>query len=124
MSVQKRARALQNKKRQELQARCPALRSSVRSGPRQVLPLIPATPIPRGKRIVIGRDSNGHVCALPDESRFLHTHILGVPGSGKSSAITHQLRQDIYNNAAVVLLDPHGNDPSSVLNKTVRWLDS
>ena len=124
MSLQKRARALRNKKRQELQARCPALRSSARSGPRQVLPLIPATPIPRGKRIVIGRDSNGHVCALPDESRFLHTHILGVPGSGKSSAITHQLRQDIYNNAAVVLLDPHGNDPSSVLNKTVRWLDS
>jgi len=124
MNLQKRAKALRQQKRRELEAKYPTLRAAPKPISARLLPLAPAVPTSQGKRIVIGRDSHGQICALPDASRFLHTHIMGVPGSGKSTAITHELRQDIYNNAAVVLLDPHGNDPSSVLNKTARWLAS
>jgi hypothetical protein len=55
---------------------------------------------PRSKRIVMGRDRGGLVFSIDDASRYLHTHIIGVPKSGKSNAIAHELRQDVCNNAA------------------------
>jgi hypothetical protein len=85
-------------------------------------PLVPAPVRYWCKRIVLGRDSNGLPFSLDDNSRFLHTHIIGVPSSGKSSAITHGAKQDIQNGACVVALDPHGNHPGSVFNKIAQWI--
>jgi hypothetical protein len=117
------ARRLREEKRQELEALYPALRT-----PSLTRPVAAATPAPsrtiaaRESRIVIGRDPRGLVFSIPDASRFLHNHIVGVPGSGKSNAILHSLKQDILNGAAVVLLDPHGNQSDSVFERTIYWL--
>jgi hypothetical protein len=121
ITIKARGRALREAKRRALEARYPALKKSPAPKPP---PLVPAPANYWCKRMVLGRDSNNLVFSLDDNSRFLHTHIIGVPGSGKSNAITHGSRQDIQNGACVIKLDPHGNDPSSVHNKNVQWLDA
>jgi hypothetical protein len=118
-SIKARGQALRAEKRSALEARYPALK-------RKIVPtsakLVPPLAKDWGKRIVLGRDSNDMVFALDDSSRFLHSHVIGVPGSGKSNAITHGVKQDILNGACVVVLDPHGNHPGSVFNKAAQWI--
>jgi hypothetical protein len=113
------AQALREKFRRELHERNPALRVRARTPTPKAAIARPAAP---GKRIVLGTDAAGLPFALPDASRPLHTHILGVPGSGKSFAMFHQIRQDIMNGAAVIVLDPHGAHDQSIFNLTMRWL--
>ena len=118
-SIKVRGQALRNEMRRALEVRYPALKKK----PTPKLPSsVPALPKYWGKRIVLGRDSNGLPFSLDDSSSFLHTHIIGVPGSGKSNAIAHGVRQDILNGACVIVLDPHGNHPNSVFNKTAQWI--
>jgi hypothetical protein len=119
ITIKARARALREEKRRLLEARYPALKKRPASKP---TPLVPAPVKHWGKRIVLGRDSNNLVFSLDDGCRFLHTHIIGVPGSGKSNAIAHGVKQDLLNGACVVVLDPHGADKNSVFNKTAQWI--
>ncbi len=107
-SIKVRGRVLRAQKRRALENLYPALKKW--SAPKPA-PLVPAPVRYWCKRIVLGRDSNGLPFSLDDNSRFLHTHIIGVPGSGKSNAIAHGVRQDILNGACVVVLDPHGSHP-------------
>ena len=123
MILQHRAAALRERYRAELHKRYPSLRQTARSKP-AVPSEVPQTSATRGKRIVIGVDPNGLPFVLPDSSRSLHTHILGVPKSGKSFAMFHQIRQDILNGASVIVLDPHGAHAQSIFNLTMRWLVS
>jgi hypothetical protein len=119
ITIKARARALREEKRRALEALYPALKKRPVSVP---APPVPA-PVKRwGKRIVLGRDSNNLVFSLDDDSRFLHTHIIGVPGSGKSTHIMHGARQDVQNGACVIKFDPHANDPNSLYNKNAQWL--
>jgi hypothetical protein len=120
MNLHQRAQALRDKIRRELHHRNPALR--VMTPPPAPKMTRPAPPTAAGKRIIIGVDAAGLPFALPDASRALHTHILGVPKSGKSFAMFHQIRQDILNGAAVIVLDPHGAHDQSIFNLTMRWL--
>ncbi len=46
---------------------------------------------------------------LPDEQRARHTHIIGRPGSGKTSTQEHMIVQDIEEGHGVAVLDPHGD---------------
>jgi len=122
MNIRAQARLLRESKRRQLEALYPALRAKER--PTSAIPAPTALPARVGNRIVIGRDANGLLFSLSDEARFRHAHVIGAPGSGKSNSLAHQLRQDVYNGACVILLDPHGNDPESVYHKTLRWLSA
>src|ERR1700674_2787434 len=122
MTLKAQAQALREHKRRELELLYPALRRAPQPAPRTKP--APPTPVRRGKRIVLGRDSNELVFSPDAPSRFLHTHVIGVPGSGKSNCIVHGIRQDLLNNAAVVLFDPHGSHPDSGFTKTLRSLGS
>ena len=124
MTLRSHARHLREQKRRELEALYPALRAKPRPLAAPPVVSLPAPTRDRGQRIVIGRDRNGLVFSLSDESRFLHTHMIGVPKSGKSNAMIHGVRQDARNGAAVILLDPHGNHEDSVYNRTVQWLST
>jgi hypothetical protein len=119
VTLHQRAEALRGRFRADLRRRHPALR-----GKHTAVPKAPkAVPVPaNGKRIIIGVDAAGVPFALPDSSRALHTHIMGVPKSGKSFGMFHQIRQDILNGAAVIVLDPHGAHDQSIFNLTIRWL--
>ena len=113
-TIKARGRALREEKRRVLEVLYPALKKRPVSVP---APPVPA-PVKRwGERIVLGRDSNNLVFSLDDDSRFLHTHIIGVPGSGKSTHIMHGARQDVQNGACVIKFDPHANDPNSLYDK-------
>lgn len=120
MNLYQRAQALRDKFRRELHQRNPALRIRASTPVSKAVTSAPAAAA--GKRIILGVDSAGLPFALPDSSRSLHTHVLGVPGSGKSFGMFHQIRQDILNGAAVIVLDPHGANDRSIFNLTMRWL--
>lgn len=120
MNLLQRAKALRDKCRRELHQRNPALRVTARTPVRKAA--LPAPARAAGKCIILGVDGGGLPFALPDASRALHTHIMGVPKSGKSFGMFHQIRQDILNGAAVIVLDPHGAHDQSIFNLTMRWL--
>lgn len=46
---------------------------------------------------------------LTPDQRVRHTHIIGIPGTGKSSLLFNLIRQDIERGDGVGLLDPHGD---------------
>jgi hypothetical protein len=46
---------------------------------------------------------------LSPEHRVRHTHVIGVPGTGKSTFLLNLIRQDIESGAGVALFDPHGD---------------
>jgi hypothetical protein len=46
---------------------------------------------------------------LSPDQRVRHTHIIGIPGTGKSSLLFNLIRQDIKRGDGVGILDPHGD---------------
>lgn len=46
---------------------------------------------------------------LSPDQRVRHTHIIGIPGTGKSSLLFNLIRQDIEHGDGVGILDPHGD---------------
>lgn len=50
-----------------------------------------------------------HKVLLPRESRDRHTYIVGGTGTGKSTLLSHMIREDIQRGEGVILLDPHGD---------------
>ncbi len=89
MNLHQRDRALRNRFRRELHQRNPALGVARKPESKAAIPVSAG-----GKRIILGVDNAGLPFALPDTSRALHTHIMGVPKSGKSFGMFHQIRQD------------------------------
>lgn len=51
---------------------------------------------------------NHSVCISP-ENRKGHTHVIGKPGTGKSTVEEHMILDDIKNGDGVIVLDPHGD---------------
>jgi len=54
------------------------------------------------------------VC-IPDSVREKHAHLIGRPGSGKSTLQMHMILSDIMQGHGVAVLDPHGDLIESVL---------
>ncbi len=46
---------------------------------------------------------------LPAETRDRHTYIVGATGTGKSTLLTHMIKEDMERGEGVILLDPHGD---------------
>jgi len=46
---------------------------------------------------------------LPDDERQRHNHLIGKPGTGKSTTIEHMILSDIKQGHGVAVLDPHGD---------------
>jgi hypothetical protein len=66
----------------------------------------------RPSGLVIGdNEHNGQTVPvyLTADQRVRHTHIIGIPGTGKSSLLFNLIRQDIENGQGVGVLDPHGD---------------
>ena len=77
-----------------------------------------AAPPGHSSGLVLGdNEHNGDtapVCLSP-EQRVRHAHIIGVPGSGKSSLLFNLIRQDIQSGDGVAVLDPHGDLVDQIL---------
>ena len=57
---------------------------------------------------LIGTKRNGKPLILTPGDRALHTHVIGAPGTGKSSLFVHAICEDILDGHGVCLIDPHG----------------
>lgn len=67
--------------------------------------------------VVLGRTPDTTPLRLPWGVRNEHALFLGSTGSGKSTALTHYMRQAVALGESVILIDPHGNDPDSPYRK-------
>jgi len=72
------------------------------------LPDLPRTGFPMGT-------ADGEKVRLPRESRDRHTYIVGATGTGKSTLLLRMISEDIQRGEGVILLDPHGDLASAVL---------
>jgi hypothetical protein len=80
--------------------------------------LTKAAPAGQSSGLILGdNEHNGDVVpvCLSPEQRVRHAHIIGVPGSGKSSLLFNLIRQDIENGEGVAVLDPHGDLVEQIL---------
>lgn len=55
---------------------------------------------------------------LSPENRVRHTHIIGAPGTGKSTILLNLIRQDMENGEGLAVFDPHGDLIDTVLAMT------
>ena len=62
-----------------------------------------------GGDLDLGLSEGGKRLRLREEQRFLHMHVLGLSGKGKTSFLSSLIRQDIVNNQGVCVIDPHGS---------------
>jgi hypothetical protein len=61
-----------------------------------------------GGDLDLGLAEGGKRLRLREEQRFLHMHVLGLSGKGKTSFLSSVIRQDILNGQGVCVIDPHG----------------
>ena len=77
-----------------------------------------AAPITHPPGLFLGNNEHNDeivpVYISPDQ-RVRHTHIIGIPGTGKSSLLFNLIRQDIESGAGVGVLDPHGDLVEQIL---------
>ncbi|MFO1186261.1 MAG: hypothetical protein U1E87_01655 [Alphaproteobacteria bacterium] len=64
---------------------------------------------------LVGTKRNGRPLILSEGDRALHTHMVGAPGTGKSSYLVHAICADILDGHGVCLIDPHGPLAKGVL---------
>jgi hypothetical protein len=79
-----------------------------------------------GAGALIGRTTIQHPAAdktidvlIPDESRAVHTYVLGRTGSGKTNTLKNIVRHDLQMESSVVVIDPHGDLFEYALRHTV-----
>ena len=73
--------------------------------------------------IVLGRNKDGAAVFLPRRPRMEHTHVIGTTGGGKTTFLSHCIRQDIARRCGVLVVDPHGEHPDSMYRSLLAWLD-
>src|SRR6266849_6276047 len=61
-----------------------------------------------GGDVDLGLSEGGKRLRLREEQRFLHMHVLGLSGKGKTSFLSSLIRQDMVNRQGVCVIDPHG----------------
>ena len=74
------------------------------------------TKSPKEEGIVLGVGKNGKKFIFSDENLFLHTQIIGAPGSGKTNIIKYILEHRIKKNKAVIFIDYKGEI------ETLNWI--
>lgn len=57
----------------------------------------------------------GENITVDEQRRLRHSHIVGTTGSGKTNALAYLMKQDINRGRGIMLIDPHGGDPTSPL---------
>jgi hypothetical protein len=65
-----------------------------------------------GNPIVLGENQHAgevRTVTVSDEQRLRHTHVIGSSGSGKSTFLINQIRQDIDRGGGLAVFDPHGD---------------
>jgi DNA helicase HerA-like ATPase len=100
-------------------------RQAVRDELRLRFPHLLPAPAPAIDRsaIVLGRDEAGAPLFLPLRARLEHMHAIGTTGGGKSTLLTHCVRQDIIDGSGVLFVDPHGDHRGSPYRSLLAWLD-
>jgi hypothetical protein len=77
----------------------------------------------RGEGLVLGRvqyRDDRRLVAMPSESRYRHTFIVGKTGMGKSTLLENLIAADIQAGRGVGLIDPHGDLAETVLRLVPR----
>jgi len=59
--------------------------------------------------IPIGKDATGNNITLDNEALARHVHLIGVPGSGKTTLMFQMALADLAANRGFIILDPHGD---------------
>lgn len=59
--------------------------------------------------IPIGKDSLGNDISLDDEALARHVHLIGIPGSGKTTLMFQMVNADLAASRGFVIFDPHGD---------------
>lgn len=62
-----------------------------------------------------GLPGQSRLVCIPDVARMAHLHLVGRPGSGKSTVIEHMVLHDIQQGHGVALFDPHGDLTDRIL---------
>jgi tetratricopeptide (TPR) repeat protein len=62
-----------------------------------------------GGGIPIGTDSLGNDISFDDEALARHVHLIGIPGSGKTTLMFQMVNSDLAANRGFVIFDPHGD---------------
>jgi hypothetical protein len=57
----------------------------------------------------IGKDALGNSISLDDDALARHVHLIGVPGSGKTTLMYQMARADLDAGRGFVVFDPHGD---------------
>lgn len=60
-------------------------------------------------RLVIGKTKKGREVVLSPTVRATHMQVIGASGTGKTKFLEHMIREDIYENNGLCLIDPTGN---------------
>lgn len=72
--------------------------------------LLPRRSLVEGTRIgTCNRAGCEEPVSIPPKVRTCHVHIIGRPGSGKSTLMGHSIMDDIERGCGVALIDPHGS---------------
>jgi len=78
----------------------------------------------QGGSFVLGENPHGgrvSAVGLSGEERVRHMHVLGAPGTGKSTLLLNGIVQDILAGEGVAVLDPHGDLIDKVIGYIPEW---
>ncbi|MCO6438641.1 MAG: type IV secretion system DNA-binding domain-containing protein [Phycisphaerae bacterium] len=75
----------------------------------QLEPLAPSSDLAFGVQIGVCDHAGKRIrVCLPPDVRSKHMHVIGRPGTGKSTMLEHMILQEIRSGHGVAVLDPHG----------------
>lgn len=67
--------------------------------------------------LLLGRTGDGEEVRLSDRDRERHVYCCGATGSGKSTLLANLVLQDITAHKGLILIDPHGDIATDVLDR-------
>jgi hypothetical protein len=70
---------------------------------------MPAADPPASDGVRIGRSSNGYDITIDDAARARHIHVVGTPGTGKTTLLAYLIRGDLEKGRGFLAIDPHGD---------------
>jgi len=87
----------------------------------QSTPLVLCTPEWLYPSMKIGTDTFQNVFSLSSDTRARHIYIVGQTGTGKSILLENLIRQDIFTQEGIALIDPHGDLALAVVGHIPRY---
>lgn len=74
--------------------------------------------------ITLGTNDTGERVRFDEVHRLAHTYLVGTTGTGKSTLMLQLMQQDIARGRGLVLIDPHGSDPTSPFARLQSWIEA